>query len=70
MGAISGLCLSYRCGSQSVVPGPVTSVSPGNLLGIKILRLHSRCSELETGAGAQIIYVLICFANNSDVLQV
>lgn len=35
-------------GFQSVIPGPATSTSPGNLLELKILKPHPRSTELET----------------------
>lgn len=34
-------------GSQSMVPGPVASPSPGNVLEMHMFRLHSRPTESE-----------------------
>lgn len=39
--------LNYTSGSQSVVPGPVDSASPGNLSDTQILRPHLRPTESE-----------------------
>lgn len=37
-------------GSQSVVPEPLGSLSPRNILEMKILRPHFRSTESETGS--------------------
>ena len=40
--------LNYTSGSQSVVPGPADSASPGNLSDTQILRSYLRPTESET----------------------
>ena len=41
-------------GSHHVVPGPVTSTSPGNLLDMQILGHHPTHTEIHLGGGPAV----------------
>ena len=57
-------------GSQTVVPGPAASASPGNLLEMHTLRTHPRETKPETQEKGSAACFLIDFPGDSDAAKV